>query len=89
MRKQFDGLAGLVRTGMHHDPRSGDMFVFCNKRYDMMKILFYDQQGFCLLAKRREKGTFSWLEATSGGPVQISAAELTALMQGASMVKAA
>ena len=58
MRKQMNGLAVVVREGLGRDPRSGEMFVFRNRRGDMTRVLFFDQQGYCLLSKRLEEGTF-------------------------------
>jgi transposase len=76
MRKQMDGLAVLVQEGMKREPRSGDMYVFRNRRGDMMKVLFFDQQGFCLLSKRLDKGTFK-LSTNSSGTLQLSSDELS------------
>jgi len=65
MRKSFDGLAGLARDVVGEDPLSGHLFVFCNRRRDRLKILYWDRSGFCLFAKRLEKGTFAWPELTT------------------------
>jgi transposase len=79
MRRQFDGLAALVRSGMGRDPQSGDLYVFRNKRGDMVKALFFDQQGYCLLAKRLSKGTFKVLVDEvflAQASIEVTAAEL-------------
>ena len=39
MRKSFDGLCGLVRSELGADPLSGSLFVFCNRRRNMVKVL--------------------------------------------------
>ena len=57
-RKQIDGLAGMVREGLGRDPQRGDLFVFRNRRGDMLKILFFDPQGYCLFLKRLKCGVF-------------------------------
>lgn len=59
MRKQIYGLSNLVRAELERDPQDGDLYLFRNRRKDMIKILFYDHGGFCLLAKRLDKGTFT------------------------------
>jgi len=87
MRKQLDGLAALVHQGMQREPRSGDMYIFCNRRRDMMKVLFYDRQGLCLLAKRMDKGTFQFTVADD--VVQMSSQEFSRFMMGASIVRSA
>lgn len=58
MRKSFDGLSALVKHGMGHDPLSGQLFVFVNRRATQMKVLYFDRSGFCVWAKRLEAGRF-------------------------------
>lgn len=58
MRKGYYGLSGLVRNEMKHDVLSGDVFVFMNKRYNKIKLLQWDKDGFALYEKHLEKGTF-------------------------------
>jgi transposase len=82
MRKQFDGLAAAVRQVLCADPLSGHVFVFCNRRCDLVKILFWDRSGFLLLAKRLEEGRFAW-PARSDAPVQeTTVRELMCVLEG-------
>jgi transposase len=55
-RKAFNTLAAVVRNQLHRDPLSGDLFVFCNRRKDRIKILVFERGGFWLCAKRLESG---------------------------------
>lgn len=81
MRKGFDGLAALVQETLADDPFSGQMFVFRGRRGDRVKLLWWDGDGLCLLAKRLERGRFVWPQASSGS-VSLSAAQLSMLLEG-------
>jgi transposase len=59
MRCQFDGLSALVQSCMAERANNGDVFVFVNRRRTMMKALYYSAGGFCIWAKRLERGRFS------------------------------
>lgn len=60
MRKAINGLSILVAQHFEMDPLSGHLFVFCNKRQNMVKILYWNRNGFCLWHKRLEKQFFRW-----------------------------
>ena len=50
MRKGFDGLSILAQEALRLDPFSGSFFIFRGKRGDLVKVLYWDGQGFCLFA---------------------------------------
>lgn len=81
LRKSFDTLAGVVRGVMSQDPLCGHLFVFTNRRRNRIKILFWDRSGWWLCAKRLERGTFAWPQATAAS-VELSAEQLTLLLSG-------
>jgi transposase len=58
LRKGFDALAELVRQHLRDDPLSGHVFVFRNRRSDRVKLLYWDTDGFVIVYKRLESGTF-------------------------------
>ena len=62
-RKGFDTLCSIVRAALGHDPLCGDLFVFRNRSAGRIRIIFWDDNGLVLYAKRLEKGTFRWPEA--------------------------
>ncbi len=64
MNYSFDRLMGQVQEVFDQDPQSGHLFLFLNRSRDRMKILFWDQDGFCIWYKRLERGTFQLLTAT-------------------------
>jgi len=57
-RKSFNGLCGEIRNNLKADPQSGSLFVFYNRRRDSLKLLFWEGDGFWLLYRRLEAGTF-------------------------------
>jgi len=59
-RKQIDGLSVYVQDILSLDPLSAHLFVFGNRTRDKIKILYWDNNGFCLLYKRLSKGRFPW-----------------------------
>ena len=81
MRRGFDGLAALVQQRLGADPFSGHLFIFRGRRGDRVKLLWWDGDGMCLLAKRLERGRFVWPQAADGS-VHLSAAQLSMLLEG-------
>jgi len=60
MRKSVDGLAAMVQQVFHLDPCSRSLFLFCGRKRDRLKALYFEGDGFILLYKRLEKGCFQW-----------------------------
>lgn len=81
MRKGFDGLALAVQERLKMDAHAGQIFVFRGRRGDLIKVLWHDGQGLCLLAKRLERGRFVWPSASDGG-VHLTPAQLGYLLEG-------
>ena len=59
-RRGIDGLARLCQEKLQHDPFTGAVFVFRNRRGTALKVLMYDGQGFWLCHKRLSQGRFPW-----------------------------
>lgn len=81
MRKSFDGLCGLVSSGLGRDPLSGEVFVFINRRRTHIKLLVWDRSGFVLYYKRLEEGTFEL--PASQGPLRWD--QLVLMLEGVSL----
>ena len=84
MRKSFDTLAALVSEVIDEDPQSGHLFLFVNRRRDRLKVLWWDRSGYCLLAKRLERGRFRVFDRAEGkaGAFELSSSELALLLDG-------
>jgi transposase len=72
MRKSFNGLYALAEDTLKVDPKSGALFVFCNKRRNRIKILYFDGTGLWVMSKRLEQGTFSWPKSSEAGRAKLS-----------------
>ncbi len=81
MRKGFTGLSALVQTALEQDPLCGHVFVFRGRRGDLVKLLWYDDGGLCLFARRLDRGRFIWPKAESG-TVSLTRAQLSMLCEG-------
>lgn len=84
MRKAIDGLSILVSDKFNLDPFSGHLFAFCNRKQNMVKILYWDRNGFCLWHKRLEKDRFQWPRSKQE-VMTIGSQELAWLMDGLSI----
>ena len=84
LRRGIDGLAGIVQQSYQLDPFSSSLFLFCGRRSDRFKALYWDADGFVLFYKRLEKGRYQW-PRTEGEARELSRQELRWLMEGLSI----
>lgn len=86
MRKSFDGLCGLVSNRLGQDPRSGDVFIFINKKRTLAKLLRWEPGGFVLFYKRLERGTFELPQSkTPGLSLTMEYSQLAMMVDGFSL----
>ncbi len=89
LRKGPDGLSMMVTRVFAEAPLSGHLFVFLSKRSDRVKILWWERGGYVVYYKRLERGRFQRPEApVAATRVQLTAAELGALLEGIDLSKA-
>ena len=83
-RKSFDGLAALVEAEFGLEPMSGHLFAFLNRRGHVAQMMFWDRNGFCIVKKRLEAGTFKMMRAVDATAthVEINSAELALMLEG-------
>ncbi|MBA5793434.1 IS66 family insertion sequence element accessory protein TnpB [Flavobacterium sp. xlx-214] len=84
MRKSFDGLCGLISSGMQRSATSGEVFVFLNRNRTHIKLLHWENGGFVLYYKRLELGTFSKPSSLS---CELQWHDLILMIEGIQVVK--
>lgn len=60
LRKGIDGLATLVQQQFELDPLANTLFLYCGRRRDRIKGLYWEKDGFVLLCMRLEEGVYQW-----------------------------
>lgn len=60
MRKSFDGLMAVIRDTYQMDPYANAVYLFCGRKRNTMKALYFDKDGFVILQKRIDNGRFQW-----------------------------
>lgn len=81
-RKGINGLSILVEEVLSVDPFCEQMFVFCNRRRNQVRILYWERNGFCLWQKRLEKARFKWPRDADGDVITLSGQQLNFLLDG-------
>lgn len=60
MRKQIDGLVSTVQMQFKKEPDEESIFLFCGRKADRIKALYWDGTGYVLLYKRLTEKRFQW-----------------------------
>lgn len=81
MRKSINGLSLVVSEQLGLNALGGHMFAFTNRRRNVVKVLYWDRNGFCLWQKRLEKEKFRWPESREE-VLKIGHRELRWLLEG-------
>ena len=86
LRKGIDGLAAIVKFQFNLDPYDKNtLFLFCGKRPDRIKGLLWEGDGFLLLYKRINTGTFKWPRSANEA-LEITTTQYSLLMQGVEII---
>ncbi len=84
LRASFYRLAAHVRGTLQADPQSGHLYFFLGKAGNLVKVLFWDRDGYCLFSKRLERGRFRLPTDIPEGAArhEVDFATLTLLLEG-------
>lgn len=86
LRNGYNGLFGLVKTGLVRDPLSGELFLFVNKRRDACKVLVFDGTGLCIFQKKLARGRFAKLWREDAVAVRLTTSELALFIEGCDLI---
>lgn len=87
LRRGYSGLYTLVELQFGAEPQSGNLWVFTNRRRNLLKIFWWDEGGMCVLSKRLHEGTFQSWPQPGQKAVLLTAAELQLLFSGLDLAK--
>jgi len=87
LRKGVNGLSVLIQNGMEHDPFSKSLFLFCNGQHRLLKIVYWERNGFCLWQKKLQRDKFPWPESEDAAR-EVRFEELKMLLDGIDFFKA-
>jgi transposase len=80
------GLQATIEYGLGRPPLNGDVYVFINRRRDMVKLFFFDAGGIWICAKRLLVGTYRWPQHKES-VAELTSAELQLLLSGLDLTK--
>lgn len=86
LRNGYNGLFGLVKTGLARDPLSGELYLFVNKRRNACKVLMWDGTGLCIFQKKLERNRFAALWREDATVVRLTASELALFIEGCDLI---
>lgn len=84
LRGSFYSLSAYVRGVLGGDPQSGHLFVFLGKERSLVKILFWDRDGYCIFSKKLEQKRFKFTfdVPSDSSSMEVDFATLTLLLEG-------
>lgn len=82
LRRGIDGLASIVRFQFELDPYDKNtLFLFCGRKNSRIKALLWEGDGFLLMYKRLDNGSFRWPRSADEA-MAITDDQYRMLMQG-------
>ncbi len=82
MRKGYNGLIGMVRDVLSQEPTQGKLFVFYNRNFQTVKLLYWHFGGFAVWNKRLQEGRYIFPKV-DGDSIKLSRSALRLILEGA------
>ena len=86
-RKAINGLVVIIEQEMALSPYADALFVFCNRGRDKLKVVYWDETGFCLWYKRLEQAKFAWPRRSVDAVLALDEEQLHWLLRGYDVLK--
>ncbi len=86
-RKGIKSLSVLVEATLALDPFSEHLFVFCNRKRDKVKILYWERNGFCMWQKALEQARFKWPRKAHDEVITLTGQQLNWLLDGYDIIR--
>jgi transposase len=80
-RKSHRGLSAIVQMELGHDVFNGILYVFRNRAFNKLKILYWENNGFVLYYKSLAEEKFHWPNANES-LITINGEQLNWLLNG-------
>lgn len=84
LRKGIDSLAAIVMLQYGLKLQEDSLFLFCGRRTDRIKAIYWSGDGYLLLYKRLSNGSFQW-PRTEAELRRIDSRQFRWLMEGLSI----
>lgn len=81
-RKSINGLLVIIEFELELSPFDDAMFIFCNKKQDKLKIVYWDKTGFVMWYKVLQKDRFKWPKLNDMSHIKLSEQQLAWLLGG-------
>ena len=82
VNKGADILSAIIEHKLRMDPFSGDIFGFCGRSRDRIRLIHWDGSGFHVVSRRKERGTYFWPPQRLGQTITVSAREFEYILRG-------
>ena len=83
MRKYRNGLCEIIVHKMKRDVFTSSLFIFTNKKKDILRIIYWDKTGFAVWSKKLDEQKYRWPKKMfSGQELKITDKQLQLLFNG-------